>query len=633
MGKGLSTNMVTMAFPNALRQPEPARQLGANVLENGRVSFRVWAPRCKEVGVVLIGSDARTEVLKGAGNGYFEAILDGVAPGTRYEFLLDRSRRRPDPASRFQPDGVHGASQVFHPAQYQRQNDGWVGLALDKYVLYELHVGTFTREGTFAAVIPRLDGVKNLGVTAIEIMPVAQFPGNRNWGYDGVAPYAVQNSYGGPLELQKFVDACHARGLAAVLDVVYNHLGPEGNYHAEFGPYFTNHYHTPWGQALNFDGPDSDEVVRYFVENALYWLRELHFDALRLDAIHGIVDRNARPFLQILSAEVEALRRETGRQIFLIAESDLNDRRVILPRSVEGLGMDAQWSDDFHHSLHARLTGEDSGYYADYSDHACLPKAITEGYVYTGQYSRSRRRRHGNPSADLPGQQFVICTQNHDQVGNRMLGERLSRLVSFDATKIAAGLLLLSPAVPLIFMGEEYAESAPFQYFTSHSDRDLIEAVRKGRRQEFAAFGWKGEAPDPQSEATFAACVLHWNLREQSPHRELLDFYRELLNLRRTLPALQRLDKVASSAEFLEGTDALVLRRDHAVQPALAILNLEPKAAHFLFPAASGSWMNLLDSRDRRFGGPGKSLPVVISEPADTHLTLDEHQMGLFVRT
>jgi maltooligosyltrehalose trehalohydrolase len=627
-----STHMLTVTSRETTHQPEEAGRAGAFVLEDGRVSFRVWAPHCKSVGVVLIGSDARTEGLTLGESGYFQTVLKGVSPGTRYEFLLDGSRRRPDPASRFQPDGVHGASQIFRPADYRWQDGGWAGLALDKYVLYELHVGTFTREGTFAAAAERLDELKELGVTAIEIMPVAQFPGNRNWGYDGVAPYAVQNSYGGPLELQKFVDACHVRGLAVVLDVVYNHLGPEGNYLAEFGPYFNNDYRTPWGRAINFDGPDSDEVVRYFVEIALYWLREMHFDALRLDAIHGIVDRNARPFLQILSAEVEGLRDETGRQIFLIAESDFNDRRVILPRP-EGLGMDAQWSDDFHHSVHVRLTHEDSGYYADYTDPACLPKAINEGYVYTGQYSHSRRRRHGNASADLPGKQFVICTQNHDQVGNRMLGERLSRLVSFDALKIAAGLLLLSPAVPLIFMGEEYGERAPFQYFTSHSDGDLIEAVRKGRREEFAAFGWEGEAPDPQSEATFAACVLQWSLRARSPHRELLDFYRELLRLRCTLSALQRLDKAASSAELLDGTDTLVLRRNDAAHPALAIFNLEPKGSQVLFPATSGKWTNLLDSRDERFGGAGKSFPTVISEAANTYLTLHEHQMGLFVRT
>jgi len=347
--------------------------------------------------VVLAGSDPRTQPLHADGNGYFDAIVDNVdvATGVRYQFLLDNARQRPDPASRFQPEGVHGVSQVFNPTEYRWQDAGWMGLLLDRYVLYEMHVGAFTREGTFAAVIPRLDELKDLGVTAIEIMPVSQFPGSRNWGYDGVAPYAVQNSYGGPRELQKLVDACHARGLAAVLDVVYNHLGPEGNYLAEFGPYFTNEYHTPWGQALNFDGPDSDEVVRYFVENALYWLRDMHFDALRLDAIHSIVDRNARPFLQILSAEVDRLRAETGRHIYLIAESDLNDTRVIRPRDIEGLGMDAQWSDDFHHSLHVRLTGENSGYYADYADPHCLPTAINDGFVYTGQYSPSRKHRHG----------------------------------------------------------------------------------------------------------------------------------------------------------------------------------------------------------------------------------------------
>ena len=571
--------------------------------------------------------------MRANGRGYFEAILDGVSPCARYQFLLDGSRKRPDPASRFQPEGVHGASQIFNPADYQWQDAGWKGITLDKYVLYELHVGTFTRQGTFAAVTSRLDELKDLGVTAIEIMPVAQFPGSRNWGYDGVAPYAAQNSYGGPLELQKLVDACHVRGLAVVLDVVYNHFGPEGNYLAEFGPYFTDDYRTPWGQAINFDGPDSDEVVRYFVENARYWLGEMHFDALRLDAIHSIVDRNARPFLQILSAEIECLRAETDRQIYLIAESDLNDRRVILPRAVEGLGMDAQWSDDFHHSLHVRLTGEDSGYYADYADSVCLPRSINEGFVYTGQYSRSRRRRHGSPSADLPGQQFVICTQNHDQIGNRMLGERLSKLASFDALKLAAGLLLLSPSLPLLFMGEEYGEPAPFQYFTSHSDPSLIEAVRKGRREEFASFAWKGEPLDPQSESTFAKCILNWNLRWQSPHQELLAFYGELLNLRRTLPALQRLDKTASHAELLADTSVLALHRKHSTHPIMAIFNLEGNPATFKFPATCEKWTNLLDSSDNRFGGTGNSLPATISGPANTHLTLGEYQMCLFVRS
>jgi maltooligosyltrehalose trehalohydrolase len=616
----------------ARHQQKQRRRPGVTFLEDGQVLFRVWAPRCKQLSVVCLGTQGRTETLHPAGNGYFEAIVAGVSSGTRYKFLLDGSRQLPDPASLFQPDGVHGPSEVFHPAEYQWHDAGWQGVALEAYVLYELHVGTFTREGTFAAVIPRLDELKDLGVTAVEIMPVAQFPGNRNWGYDGIAPYATQNSYGGPRELQKLVDECHARGLAVVLDVVYNHLGPEGNYLAQFAPYFTTCYRTPWGEAINFDGPGSDQVVRYFVSNAVYWLREMHFDALRLDAIHGIFDRNARPFLQILSEEVEYLRAEIGRQVFLIAESDLNDRRVLRPRTVDGLGMDAQWSDDFHHSVHVRLTGENSGYYADYADRECLPKSINEGFVYTGQYSGARNRRYGSPSADLPGKQFVICTQNHDQVGNRMLGERLSQLVSLDALKIAAGLLLLSPAVPLLFMGEEYGETAPFQYFVSHSDRDLIEAVRKGRQNEFAAFSWKGATPDPQSEATFAACILNWDLRGKSPHGELLAFYRELLKLRRTLPALQYLDKTPGTARILEGTDVLALRRNHSAQPLVAVFNLSHQVAEFPFPEKSGAWTNVLASGENRFGGAGKLLPEKISAPASSHLKLGEHHMGIFVR-
>jgi maltooligosyltrehalose trehalohydrolase len=610
---------------------EALQRLGATPRPDGRMSFAVWAPYCRSVGVALNGSKSNSVPLVPRDKGYFEATLDGIPVGTRYQYLLDGNHLRPDPASRFQPEGVHGPSHVFDSAEYKWKDAGWKGIPLESFVLYELHVGTFTREGTFAGVISRLDELKDLGVTAIEIMPVSQFPGSRNWGYDGVAPYAAQNSYGGPLELQKLVDACHARGMAAVLDVVYNHFGPEGNYLAEFGPYFTSNYHTPWGQAVNFDGPDSDEVVRYFLENALYWLRDMHFDALRLDAIHSIYDQSARPFLRILSEEVDKLRSATNRELFLIAESDLDDRRVICPREVEGLGMDAQWSDDFHHSLLVRLTRENSGYYLDYTDPACLPKAINEGFVYTGQYAPSRKRRHGSPSADLPGKQFVICTQNHDQIGNRMLGDRLSALVPFEALKVAAGLLLLSPSVPLLFMGEEYGETAPFQYFTSHSDHDLIEAVRKGRQEEFSAFAWRGQPPDPQSESTFAGCILNWSLRDQSPHREMLAFYGELSALRRTVPALQRLDKAATIAEEPR-PGMIVLHRKHARHPAMAVFNFGPEAAEFCLPSGPGEWTNLIDSYDMRFGGPGKSSPSTISGREKAHLTLGKYQMCLYVR-
>ena len=574
------------------------------MLPGNRCHFRVWAPRCESVDLLLLPPHDQVIPLERRQLGYFELQLDHIVAGTHYQYRLDNDKIRPDPASRFQPEGVHGPSQVVDLNAFPWTDRDWRGLSLDDYVFYELHVGTFTPDGTFSAVIPRLDELKALGITAVEIMPVAQFPGSRNWGYDGVNPFAVQGSYGGPQELPKFVNACHERGLAAVLDVVYNHLGPEGNYLSDFGPYFTDRYHTPWGQAVNFDGAQSDEVVHYFIENALQWLRDFHFDALRLDAIHGIFDRNARPFLQLLSERVDELRRATGRELHLIAESDLNDTRVILPRAVGGLGMDAQWNDDFHHSVHALLTGERTGYYQDFGSVHHLATALNDGFVYSGQYSEYRKCRHGNSSRDVPARQFVVCTQNHDQVGNRMLGERLSQLVSFEDLKLAAGLMLLSPYLPLVFMGEEYAETAPFLYFTSHSDRGLIEAVRNGRKAEFADFQWQGEAPDPQEENTFLRSKLNWKLRAQSFHRVLLDFYGELLRLRRTVPALTSRVKSATNAEVLETSEVLVLRREHGQHPAIAVFNFGQAANEAVFAAKTGRWSKLLDSAEERWNGP-----------------------------
>lgn len=606
-------------LPDSALQSE---SLGALLLPDHRCHFRVWAPRCERVDLMLLDPARGAIPLQPRPRGYFELQLDGVTAGTRYKFRLNGEKERPDPASRFQPEGVHGPSQVIDLKAFSWTDSHWRGISLEDYIFYELHVGTFTPEGTFAAVIPRLDDLKALGITAVEIMPVAQFPGSRNWGYDGVKLFSVQNSYGGPQELQKLVDACHQRGLAAVLDVVYNHLGPEGNYLADFGPYFTDRYHTPWGQAVNFDGPQSDEVVHYFIENAVQWLRDFHFDALRLDAIHSIFDHNARPFLQLLSERVEDLRRETGRELYLIAESDLNDTRVVLPRSVGGLGIDSQWSDDFHHSVHALLTKECIGYYQDFGEVQHLATAFNDGFVYSGQYSEFRKCRHGNSSRDLPARQFVVCTQNHDQVGNRMLGERLSQLVSFEDLKLAAGLMLLSPYLPLIFMGEEYGESAPFLYFTSHSDRDLIEAVRKGRNDEFADFKWQGEPPDPQDEQTFQHSKLNWNLRGDSSHRVLLEFYRELLRLRRTVPALSSLIKSATRAEIQENSEVLVLRREHVQHPAVAVFNFSRSPAEAFFPAKAGSWTKLLDSSEARWNGLGSCVSSSITSTAKMHLKL-----------
>ncbi|MGH2720829.1 MAG: malto-oligosyltrehalose trehalohydrolase, partial [Actinomycetota bacterium] len=442
---------------------------GADYLGGARCRFVVWAPVRHSVEVRLLerGDErgegrGRTVPLEPGDEGWFRGVLEDVRPGDRYLLRLDGEVERPDPASRYQPEGPHGPSEVVDPSAFPWTDAAWRPPAVEDLVVYEVHPGTFSPEGTFAGIAARLDHLVDLGVNALEVMPVAQFPGERNWGYDGVALYAVQNSYGGPDGFRALVDACHARGIAVVLDVVYNHLGPEGNYLDAFGPYFTDRYSTPWGRAVNYDGPHSDEVRTFFLENARYWFLDFHVDALRLDAIHGIFDASAHPFLQELAEETTALEEEVGRQFPLIAESDLNDVRIILPGERGGYGLDAQWSDDFHHSVHALLTGERNGYYQDYGTPDHLVRALTHGFVYSGQRSAYRKRRHGNRPDEIEPSRLVVSIQNHDQVGNRMMGERLSVLVGFERLKLAAGLLLLSPSVPLLFMGEEYGETAPF---------------------------------------------------------------------------------------------------------------------------------------------------------------------------
>ena len=421
--------------------------------------------------------------------GYFTACLDSLKAGTRYFYLLNGKQRRPDPVSRSQPEGVHGPSEVINPGEFQWKDGAWPGIPLGEMIIYEIHTGTFTTEGTFRAIIPYLDYLKDeLGVNCIELMPIAQFPGARNWGYDGTYPYAPQNSYGGSDGLKSLINACHLKGLAVILDVVYNHLGPEGNYLGDFGNYFTDRYKTPWGPAFNFDGRESDEVRKYIIDNSLYWVTENHFDGLRIDAVHGIFDFSPRHILHDLQEAVHRQARILGRSIVVIAESSRNDVRVIEPPAKAGYGLDAQWNDDFHHSLHALLTKERNGYYQDFGDLNQLAKALREGFVYSGQYSSFWKRRQGSSSEHLSPEKFVIFSQNHDQVGNRIKGERLTSLVSFEALKLVAGVVLLAPNIPLLFMGEEYGEDAPFLYFINHSDPSLIEAVRKGRREEWAAF-------------------------------------------------------------------------------------------------------------------------------------------------
>lgn len=571
-------------------------RIGATHLGDGRTRFLVWAPDVDHVEVVLPDDEVPLEPTE---RGYQQGEAGACPPGTRYRYRLDGGDPLPDPASRSQPEGVHGPSAVVDLEGFRWSDDAWRGVPLEDLVIYELHVGTFTPEGTFDAAISRLDELRALGITALELMPVAQFPGERNWGYDGVFPSAAQSSYGGPEGLARLVDACHERGLAVILDVVYNHLGPEGNVLRSYGPYFTSRYATPWGDGLNFDGPGSDEVRRFFVQSALWWLVDLHVDGLRLDAIHAIVDASATPFLAELSEEVDGAAERLGRPLHLIAETDQTSPRIVAPRSAHGLGMHAMWADDLHHAVHALLTGERRGYYVDFGRPEQLAAVLEDGVWFSGRPSRYRGRRHGAPLEDVEPSRLVVFGQNHDQVGNRPRGERLVSLLDPERRKLAAGLVLLSPFMPLLFMGEEYGDPAPFLYFVSHTDPELVEAVRRGRREEFSGFEWPEQPPDPQDEATFLASKLRWELRDEGEHAALLAIHRELLRLRRELPALRSRAREAR----LEGA-VLGLRRrsDNGRSEALALFNLGHRSE--AMPGAGG-WTVALDSADARWAGPG----------------------------
>ncbi len=605
--------------------------LGSHSLDGQRCSFRVWAPRASKLELVIVEPTRQVISLQRDDEGYFAAEVDEAPPGTLYRYRIDGDKDRPDPAARFQPQGVHGPSAVIDSA-FAWEDAQWSGLPLARCVFYELHVGTFTADGTFDAIISHLAELKELGVTAIELMPVAQFPGSRNWGYDGAQPFAVQNSYGGPQGLKRLVNVCHRLGLALVLDVVYNHLGPEGNYLADFGPYFTDRYKTPWGPALNFDGPESDHVRRFFIDNALYWIAEFHVDGLRLDAVHAILDHSPYTFLEQLAEEVHAASKSMNRKMFLIPESAANDARLIRTRNYGGYGLDAHWNDDFHHALRCVITDERGGYYEDYGEFHQLVKAYREGFVYSGEYSKHRRHRHGTTTANLPAERFVVFAQNHDQVGNRMLGERLSQLVDFETLKLAAASVILSPFLPLLFMGEEYGEEAPFQYFISHSDAQLVEAVRNGRRHEFAAFRWQGEPPDPQDEKTFRRAKLNHQLKRDGKFRVLWDFYRELLRLRKSVAPLAQLSKKHCEVVSFEVERVLFLRRWRGQDVVATLLNFSHTAASLTLPLPPGKWRKLLDSSDPRWEGPGSSLPAEFAATEGFELQLPARSVVLYLR-
>lgn len=521
--------------------------------------FRVWAPFPQKVELQL--GNRKYRMRRGAGD-VWSVNVPGAQAGMDYGFLLDGMGPLPDPRSPWQPAGVHGLSRIVDHGAFKWTDRDWQPPDWNSAVVYELHIGTFTPEGTFVAAMEKLDHLVRVGVTHVELMPVNEFSGDHGWGYDGVDLFAPHHGYGTPDDLKRLVDACHKRNLAVIADVVYNHLGPTGNYLAKYGPYFTSRYRTPWGDALNFDAAYNDPVRRFFCDNALMWLKEYHFDGLRLDAVHAIFDTSAEPFLEQLGREVKVLEAELGRRLIVIAESDLNDPRLLWPHERGGFALDAQWADDFHHSLHAILTGERNGYYADFGSLADLAKAFRKAFVYDGRYSEFRKRRHGRPADGLPSDRFVVCLQNHDQVGNRAIGERSTHLMNEGHLKIGAALMLLSPFVPMLFQGEEWGASTRFLYFTDHRDPELARNVREGRQNEFADFGWKPEeVPDPQAAETFRRSKLNWKELNQREHAGLLAWHRKLTEIRRSLNCGSGAPLDDVHVEFDERTRWFMFRR------------------------------------------------------------------------
>jgi maltooligosyltrehalose trehalohydrolase len=594
---------------------------GANVVQDG-VEFRVWAPASRSVDVVVYGPDAEAvHPLRAEDDGYFAATVPGLGAGARYKFRLDEKDAFPDPASRSQPDGVHEASEVVDPSAFRWSDDGWRGIPADDLVIYELHVGTATAEGTFDALIGRLDEIAALGATAVEPMPIAEFPGHRNWGYDGVFLFAPESSYGGADGFRRFVDAAHARGLAVILDVVYNHLGPEGNYlyAVTGGQYFTDRHRTPWGDAIDY----ARRPVREFaIQNALHWAHEYHVDGLRMDATHAILDDSEVHLLQELSARVRQSL-PPDRHFVLIAEDERNERRMLLPPP-EGAGLDGVWADDLHHQLRRHTAGDHEAYFSDYTGSVDdIVRTLRQGWFYQGQRSRNHDKPRGTPADGLPPRGFVHCIQNHDQVGNRALGDRLTESVGLDVYRAASALLLLSPYTPLLWMGQEWAATTPFQYFTDHPE-ELGKLVTEGRRKEFGKFSAfadpavRERIPDPQAPSTFENSRLRWDEAERMPHAGILALYRELIALRRSHPALRRRARDAFAVAAL-GEHALALRRTGDDGRALLLVlsfrgpvTVDLDAAEET-RAPGGGWTLLLSTEEARFGGQAEGDLVRLS--------------------
>jgi len=618
-------------------------RFGASVLDGGKVQFRVWAPNLTALAVRILGQPDRTIPMtitpstNSESGAEFVATVPNVSEGMDYFYVLaggrDGERQRPDPVSRWQPHGVHGPSRVVDPNAFRWSDENWTGIPLKDFIIYELHTGTFTPEGTFENIIPHLTYLRDLGITAIEIMPVAEFPGTRNWGYDGASLYAPQSSYGGPTGLKKLVDACHHHGLAVVMDVVYNHLGPEGNYLPEYAPCFTDAHHTPWGKAINYDGPQSDGIRRWVIDNALYWLTEYHVDALRLDAIHGIFDFSARHILDELAEAFERQAQQFKRQAWVIAESDLEDVRIINPRSAVGYAVDAQWHDDFHHALYALLTGEREGFLMDFGTLADLAKSIREGFVFDRKYSRYRRRQYGSSSKNRPGEQFVGFIQNHDQIANTSRGKRLSTLAA-EQQKLAAVLTLSSPFLPLLYMGEEYGETAPFLFFTSFDDPGLANAVREGRKKELAAHYSESDFADPQASSSLERSKLDWSKPERSPHAEILRLHRDLISLRKQHPSLGNCRKDLTEIEFDEQAKFFVMKRgDPSGNAAVIVINFSGAAQSIPVPAEPQGWRLALWTGDTAYGGSsGPRAAEKLAGSQNPWVSLGAFEVGIYLR-
>ena len=578
------------------------KAIGANYIGEGRCLFTVWAPGKKNVTLHIVSPTERKLPMLSDAWGYFRLEVDDIPPGTRYYFKLDNDQEYADPASQFQPEDVHGPSAVVDHTAFVWHDQSWRGLPFHDLVFYQLHVGTFTPEGTFEAIIPRLDELVELGVNTLQLLPVCQFPGARNWGYDGVYPYSVQHSYGGPEGLKKLVDACHTRGLAIFLDVVYNHMGPEGNYLSQFGPYYTDKYHTPWGDALNFDREWSDGVRDFFANNPLFWFEQYHVDGLRFDAIHEVFDRGAVHLWELIRGKVDYLEQQLGRALYLVAESDLNNSRVVKSPELGGYGFDAQWLDDFHHALYVLIYKPGKQQYADFGRMEQLAKAYTDGFVISGDYVTDRTRKFGTSSAGIPGDRFIAFNLNHDQIGNQTGLERLSLLVDFDRQKVAAAALLLSPYVPLLFMGEEYADESPFYYFVSHTDEQLVQAVREGRKKDFGHLVGEVELPDPVAEDTFEQSKLRWHTRTEGRHRIMRSWYQTLIGLRRSLAALRTMSKNDIRVTVL-GQSGFVLHRQtvDGQQQLTALFNLSDDVISYALPIWVSHWDKQLDSTEARW--------------------------------